>query len=103
MVVPLPAAMQQAIRSKWRGVALLGAYVYGCYPVDRSITIYGSEDLVLSRDKMTYTDNIHMLDGGNHAQFGDYGAQKGDGTATMTAEEQLAQTVQLLQTFMLNA
>ena len=33
-----------------------------------------------------------VISGGNHAQFGSYGRQKGDGTATITAEDQLVQT-----------
>lgn len=32
-------------------------------------------------------------DGGNHAQFGSYGTQKGDGAATISAEEQCKITV----------
>ncbi len=30
----------------------------------------------------------HLIDGGNHAGFGDYGAQSGDGEATISHEEQ---------------
>jgi hypothetical protein len=33
------------------------------------------------------------IEGGNHAQFGSYGPQPGDNPATISAEEQLAQTV----------
>ncbi len=33
------------------------------------------------------------IEGGNHAQFGAYGPQPGDGTATITPEEQRRQTV----------
>lgn len=32
------------------------------------------------------------IPGGNHAQFGNYGVQKGDGTASISAEEQQVQT-----------
>ena len=32
------------------------------------------------------------ISGGNHAQFGNYGVQKGDGTASISADEQQAQT-----------
>lgn len=32
---------------------------------------------------------IHAIEGGNHSQFGDYGFQSGDGTATITQDEQL--------------
>ena len=33
-----------------------------------------------------------VISGGNHAQFGSYGAQKGDGQASITAAEQQKQT-----------
>ena len=33
-----------------------------------------------------------MIDGGCHAFFGCYGAQKGAGTPTLTAKEQIEQT-----------
>lgn len=29
-----------------------------------------------------------MIEGGNHAGFGDYGPQQGDGEATISADEQ---------------
>jgi len=35
------------------------------------------------------------IEGGNHAQFGSYGTQKGDGTAAIPAEEQWARTVEV--------
>lgn len=34
-------------------------------------------------------DNVsYVIDGGNHAQFGNYGEQAGDGKAAVSAEEQ---------------
>ena len=39
-----------------------------------------------------------VIPGGNHAQFGDYGLQHGDGTATISAEAQLTQTVDFIET-----
>jgi hypothetical protein len=33
-----------------------------------------------------------VLEGGNHAQFGSYGPQRGDGTATLSASEQQERT-----------
>ncbi len=38
----------------------------------------------------------HSLGGGNHAQFGNYGIQTGDGTAAISAEEQQAIAVKLI-------
>ena len=64
------------------------------------LSVYGSEDGVLNREKYEkYRPNLPadvretVIDGGCHAYFGAYGAQKGDGTPTVTREEQIAQTV----------
>ena len=37
-----------------------------------------------------------LIEGGNHAQFGNYGKQRGDGNATVPAGEQQADTVRLI-------
>lgn len=36
------------------------------------------------------------IKGGNHAQFGDYGVQKGDGVASISRGEQQNQTVEAI-------
>ena len=38
-----------------------------------------------------------VIEGGCHAYFGAYGAQKGDGTPAITCEEQMQQTVQAIR------
>ena len=38
----------------------------------------------------------HIIDGGNHAAFGDYGTQKGDGKASTSAEDQRKETVKVV-------
>ena len=38
----------------------------------------------------------HVIRGGNHAQFGNYGTQRGDGTAKISADAQQQETVRLL-------
>lgn len=83
-----------------QGLVLLGSYIYGDYPPAKTLTLYGSEDLVLDRSKITYTENVMELAGGNHAQFGSYGPQKGDGDAAITPQEQQAQTAAAILTFM---
>ena len=50
-----------------------------------------------------YTENIVEIEGGNHAQFGNYGPQKGDLTAAISAEEQQAQTVATIEAFLWSA
>ena len=37
-----------------------------------------------------------MIEGGNHAQFGSYGHQNGDGTATLTPQNQVQETVRVI-------
>ena len=63
--------------------------------------MYGTEDTVMSKVSFdTYIENLprdvalYVIEGGNHAQFGNYGFQDGDSEATITAEEQQSQAVQ---------
>ena len=39
----------------------------------------------------------YTIPGGNHAYFGKYGEQKGDGEATISREDQTKETVKILQ------
>lgn len=83
------------------GLVLLGAYVYD-HNIDAKdvLLIYGSDDGVLSREKLTmFIPNTYIIEGGNHAYFGNYGEQKGDGTATISREEQQRITAELIMSF----
>lgn len=80
------------------GLILLGAYLSGDYPPEDTLTIYGSLNQSVE-DKINYTENVVEIQGGNHAQFGNYGPQKGDLPATISAEEQQAQTVEAISDF----
>ena len=81
------------------GLILLGAYIYGDYPDEKALTIYGSLNQSVE-DHIDYTENIVEIEGGNHAQFGNYGSQKGDLPATISAEEQQKQTVAAIEAFL---
>ena len=81
------------------GLILLGAYIYGDYPDEKTLTVYGSLNQSVE-DHIDYTENIVEIEGGNHAQFGNYGPQKGDLPATISAAEQQAQTVDAISDFM---
>ena len=81
------------------GLILLGAYLYGDYPDEDTLTIYGSLNQSVE-DHIDYTENIVEIEGGNHAQFGNYGPQKGDLPATISAEEQQEQTVAAIEAFL---
>lgn len=86
------------------GLILLAAY--STDPVDVPVlSIYGSEDGVLNMDKYDkYRSNLAeltevVLEGGNHAGFGFYGPQEEDGTASMTNQQQIARTAELIAEF----
>lgn len=81
------------------GLILMGAYIYGDYPDEKTLTIYGSLNQSVE-DHIDYTENIVEIEGGNHAQFGNYGPQKGDPPAEISAEEQQAQTVTAIEAFL---
>ena len=85
-------------------LVLLAAYSTAELPEGLSVvSIYGDVDGVMNQEKYAeYRSNLPecaveiVIPGGNHAQFGDYGHQKGDGVATVTAQEQLNATVQAI-------
>ncbi|MCR5546125.1 MAG: alpha/beta hydrolase [Lachnospiraceae bacterium] len=72
-----------------QGLVLLGAYDYGEYDEDNTLIIYGSEDIQLDLSKIDEEkSDVLEIQGGNHAWFGNYGKQDGDGEATISREEQ---------------
>ena len=71
----------------------------------RVLSIYGSEDGVLNRDSNEKDlKNLPevVIDGGCHAQYDSYGAQMGDGTPTISDEEQIQQTATCISRFIGN-
>jgi dienelactone hydrolase len=85
-----------------KGIAFLASY-----PADSTnlsvlpikvTSIYGTNDGVArnvfkdSLARLPADTPLVIIDGGNHAQFGDYGPQAGDGMATISREEQQQQT-----------
>lgn len=85
------------------GLILLASYPTKSLPSEdfRVLSLYGSEDKVLNMKKVDegrqfmpedYTEIC--IEGGNHAQFGSYGEQEGDGKATISGEEQRKQTAE---------
>jgi len=91
------------------GEQLSGVYMLAAYatkPLDensQAIIIYGSKDGVLNQGKLEKANRylpdhsaVYVIEGGNHAQFGNYGRQDGDGNALISAEEQQRRTVELI-------
>ena len=88
-----------------------GVILFAAYPVRELDTdvllMYGSEDKIVNGKKIEAAENLvrgrfreAVIEGGNHAQFGNYGVQKGDGTAGISAEEQQRQAVELILAMM---
>lgn len=70
------------------------------------LSILASEDDIMNKDKFTETkenlpsDTIfHTINGGNHAGFGNYGPQKGDGKNSISREKQWEITANLIIDF----
>jgi hypothetical protein len=81
----------------WKGLILLGAYSISNTDLP-ALAIYGSEDHVLKTSKLVDVNTL-KIEGGNHAFYGNYGEQKGDGKATITREEQQNQAVEAILQF----
>ncbi len=86
---------------KVEGLILLGAYVYGSYPPEKALTVYGTFNTSVEK-KIDYTENIVVIQGGNHAQFGNYGKQRGDPDATISREAQQDIAVEAIRDFIMN-
>ncbi|WP_250277424.1 alpha/beta hydrolase [[Clostridium] colinum] len=84
---------------KINGIILLGAYVYGDIPLDKTLVIYGSNDLILNKNKLKNTTNEISIPGGNHSMFGNYGNQKNDGIANITHKQQQDITIKFITEF----
>lgn len=85
----------------WDGLVLLGAYSTADLSDDgvTVLSITGDSDGVLNRRAAADNEgNLGedarelVIPGGNHAQFGSYGPQDGDGEASLSPDEQRALT-----------
>ena len=97
----MAAAYLSENSDKLTGAVFLATHSPATMPADKPVvSIVGSEDKVINWDdyaqfKSTWPASVKevMIEGGNHSQFGDYGEQRGDGEATISAEEQIRQTL----------
>jgi pimeloyl-ACP methyl ester carboxylesterase len=87
------------------GLVLLASYPAGSDNLSQSdlevLSFYGTQDQVADYEKIEASKTLLPsdalfvpIDGGNHAGFGWYGPQSGDGEATISRVEQQAQVVQ---------
>ena len=97
------------------GEAYEGLILLGSYSVDdlskesfKVLSILGSEDQVLNgenyeENKKNFPDEFQemIIEGGCHAYFGMYGPQEGDGEPTISNEEQLGMTADIILQFVI--
>lgn len=90
-----------------RHASLDGIVFWASYPADEALknsnlkvlSVYGTRDMggmekfEASRANLPPITEFVVIDGGNHAQFGDYGAQPGDNEATISRSDQQSQAV----------
>lgn len=87
-----------------------GLILFAAYPTNEIekpvLSIYGSNDNVLNMEKYNDSKDLiknnlteFVIDGGNHAQFGYYGNQSGDGIAQISPELQQNQAVNKIISF----
>lgn len=94
---------------KLEGIIFLAAYPSSDLSSTglKMLSVYGTEDEVLNKETFeSKKENApanpyyHEIQGGNHAYFGSYGEQKGDGAAKITPEEQLVITTKVILDFL---
>ena len=101
----MAAQYLSSCEEEYKGLVLLGSYsATDISDMDIEVlSIYGENDNVLDRNK--YKENLtnlpdslteKIIDGGNHAYFGMYGDQKGDGKAEISNEEQIEAVAELI-------
>ena len=86
--------------------AVRGLVLLASYPTEKLdaplalLSVYGDRDGVLNRERYEQSRSYwptgaveEIITGGNHAQFGDYGAQRGDGEALISSQAQQEATV----------
>ncbi|MDA3835136.1 MAG: hypothetical protein PF495_17265, partial [Spirochaetales bacterium] len=110
----LGGAMAASLAEK-QGNLFSGLILLGAYPAKSSsladsdmrvLSVYSEFDGLAdtkkidnSRPLLPYDTSYVMIKGGNHAGFGNYGEQKGDGTALITPKEQWERTAEEIKTF----
>lgn len=86
---------------QYEGLILLGAYPLNEIDIN-TLVLYGTYDVMLDLTNMYMADEVHEIVDGNHAQFGDYGVQEGDGEAKISREEQQRIAVAYIRDFILD-
>ena len=96
---------------KLAGAIFLAAYSIRRLPDSLSVAVINASndgvvewDSIKKNEKNLPKDAMQVvIEGGNHSQFGDYGFQKGDNEATISADEQIRQTKETIDSLIKQA
>lgn len=89
----MASSLMEKHQDQFKGLILLAAYPLNDATLP-TLALYGANDTVLSeREALKKATRLVEIEGGNHAQFGNYGPQEGDGLATISQEAQQQFTV----------
>ncbi|MGH0676827.1 alpha/beta hydrolase [Bacillus luti] len=92
------------------GIIFLGSYPAEDFSTKQiqMLSIYGEVDALATVEKietnkklMSKNTTMHMIKGGNHANFGMYGEQKGDNASLITPKAQRDETVKVIEQWLL--
>lgn len=92
------------------GIIFLGSYPADDFSIKSMpmLSIYGEVDALATVEKienskkfMSKNTTMHMIKGGNHANFGMYGEQKGDNASIITPKAQRDETVKVIEQWLL--
>ena len=67
----------------------------------KNFKIMNKENYIENMTNLPMDFEEKILEGGNHAGFGMYGEQDGDGTSTISNHEQIRLTADIIQEFIL--
>ncbi len=94
-----------AMASRYAGTAASkvdGLILMGAYPINEAdlptYALYGTYDIKLDLEKLEATETYEII-GGNHAYFGNYGDQEGDGEAVISRQDQQKIAVKEIMAF----
>ena len=104
-------AAREAQQGGVAGLVLLASYPDSKVDLSRSslkvLSLVGSQDQVLkwksyeeSKQRLPESTRYVSIDGGNHADFGDYGPQEGDGKSFLTKEDAQKQIINAIDQIM---
>lgn len=102
---------EEVARSQVRGLLMIAGYPPGDEDLSERtlgvLSIAGGRDEVFDREKWTESrlqlpsqSVFEVIEGGNHAGFGNYGRQPGDGEASISRDEQQRRTAEAIADFL---